>query len=75
MKNSIRCGQTKNKGKIHGEEYWMVKYYQSLFPNVQMLAMLPVFDSQRCSQNKRRKETLQRILWITAVVRYNKSST
>ena len=36
----------------------MVKYYQSLFPNVQMLAMLPVFDSQRCSQNKRRKETL-----------------
>ena len=58
VKNSIRCGQTKNKGKIHGEEYWMVKYYQSLFPNVQMLAMLPVFESQRCSQSKRRKETL-----------------
>ena len=55
------------KGKVHGEQYWMFKYYHFLFSNVQMLTILPLFLIQKdvpkaClkwfSQNKRRKEPL-----------------
>ena len=30
------------KGKVHGEEYWLFKYCQLLFSNVQMLTIIPL---------------------------------
>ena len=30
------------KGKVHGEEYFLFKYYQLLFLNVRMITMLPL---------------------------------
>ena len=45
-KNVLGVGKLKSiykEGKVHGEEYWIFKYYQLLFSNVQMLAMLPLF--------------------------------
>ena len=39
------------KGKVHGEEYWMFWILPIVvFSNAQMVAMLPVFNSQRCSK-------------------------